>query len=312
MTEPRIYCLGTLVLDRVIEIDRLPGPDDKVFVKAKREAAGGPARNVAAALAIWGNPVSIASAVGDDLIGRHLLARLGEAGIDASETRLVAGFETATTIILVDSAGERAIVIDPVPDEILQAIGADLAPQPGDAVVSNLYHRTATAEALGRTRQGGALTLLDLEWPEIDRWGWEAASEAASEASVVATNSQVLRAFAEREGMEPNLEAAWALAQTLKPAGDRVCVTLGAGGVLAREGSRRLFVPALSIQPRDTTGAGDRFLAALTRALLVGSAFERALRLATAAAGLHIAGEPHDWGDVENRAGSLEALIVEA
>jgi sugar/nucleoside kinase (ribokinase family) len=308
MTEPRIYCLGTLVLDRVVEIDRLPGPDDKVFVKAKREAAGGPARNVADALATWGNPVSIASAVGDDLIGRHLIARLGEAGIDASATRLVAGFETATTIILVESSGERAIIIDPVPDEILQAIGANLAPVPGDAVVSNLFHRTATAEALRRTGQIGALTLLDLEWPEIDRWGWEAAKKAASQAGIVATNSQVLRAFAGSGGVASDLDSAWALANALQPAGERVCVTLGAGGVLAREGSRRLFVPALAVKPRDTTGAGDRFLAALTRALLAGAAFEAALRLATAAAGLHIAGEPHGWSDVEIAAGRLKAL----
>jgi len=304
---PCIHCLGTLVFDRIFEVDRLPGPDDKVFVQAKRTEAGGPPRNVAMALAGWGDAVSLASAVGDDAVGRMLLDLVAAAGIDGASTRVVEGMTTAETVILVDAHGERSIIIDPVPEAVLAAIGSALAPATGDVVISNLFHARATADALSRARQAGALALVDLEAPEIDRWGWDAALEAARAADIVATNAQVLRAFAEREGIAADHEAAWKLAGIFEPAGGRVCVTLGAGGVLARDGAARLTLPALPITPRNTNGAGDRFLAGLAHALLGGAAFGQALRLASAAAGLHIAGATHGWDDIEQAALELES-----
>ena len=54
---------------------------------------------------------------------------------------------------------------------------------------------------------------------------------------------------------------------------------------LLRNGSR-IETPALPIEPRDTTGAGDTFVGVLAAALDLGSALEIALRRATAAAGL--------------------------
>jgi ribokinase len=64
-------------------------------------------------------------------------------------------------------------------------------------------------------------------------------------------------------------------------------VTRGAAGALAilRDGMR-IKVPALAIEPVDTTGAGDTFVGVLATALDLGSPLEAALRRASAAAGL--------------------------
>src|SRR6266481_6636360 len=64
-------------------------------------------------------------------------------------------------------------------------------------------------------------------------------------------------------------------------------ITRGAAGsvVFLRDGMR-LEVPALPIEPLDTTGAGDTFLGVLAAALDLGSALEIALHRASAAAGL--------------------------
>ena len=58
----------------------------------------------------------------------------------------------------------------------------------------------------------------------------------------------------------------------------------GAGAFLA-DGSR-LDLPALAIDPVDTTGAGDTFVGVLAAALDLGANLEAALRRASAAAGL--------------------------
>jgi sugar/nucleoside kinase (ribokinase family) len=305
MIHPQIYCLGPLALDRILEVDRLPGPDDKVFIKAKREAAGGPPHNVAAALVGWGKAVSLASVIGDDAVGMSLLGLLNDAGIGSEAINVVPDLETATTVIVVDETGARAILIDPIPDPVLAAIGRDVAISRGDAIVANMFHRTAVADVFERAQAVGALAILDLEWPELQRWGWDAGLAAAARASVVSTNTQVMRAFAEREGLEPGIDAALALAAELRPVSGKVCVTLGASGVIARNGSEFLSIPALPVQPRDTTGAGDRFLAGLVHTLQDRSSFDLTLRRAVAAAGLFLGGEPHDWKDVVTAARRL-------
>jgi len=64
-------------------------------------------------------------------------------------------------------------------------------------------------------------------------------------------------------------------------------VTQGAAGVIAllADGGR-LEIPALAIEPVDTTGAGDTFVGVFAAALDQGHALPVALRRASAAAGL--------------------------
>lgn len=308
---PRIYCLGPLVLDRVLEVDRLPGHDEKAFVLTKHESPGGPPRNAAAALAGWGEAVSLVSAVGDDQVGMALLSRLDDEGIASEATEVIPDLLTATTIVIVDGTGERAILIEPIPDTVLASIGRDLVPTGRDAVMANFFHPAAVERACGRARDAGALAVIDLELPEINRWGWDSAQEVAAMADVVNTNAQVMRDFAEREGHEPGIGAARALATRLAPAGERVCVTLGADGVVAREGGELVHVSVKPVAASDTTGAGDVFLAALVKAQLHGRSFALALRQASAAAELFLSREHADWLRVESRARALDVRALD-
>jgi ADP-ribosylglycohydrolase len=195
MTAGHIHCLGPLVLDRVLTVERLPGHDEKAFIRGRRDAAGGPPRNVAAALARWGDAVSLVSVVGDDQTGADLLRDLGDQGIGSEAIDVIPDLATATTIIIVDATGEKAILIEPIPPPVLARIGSGLTPARGDAVIANLYHPGAVHAVFARARAAGALTVLDLELPEIERWGWAAAEAAAAAADLVTTNAQVLRAW---------------------------------------------------------------------------------------------------------------------
>ena len=66
------------------------------------------------------------------------------------------------------------------------------------------------------------------------------------------------------------------------PSGAALVRTLGAAGVTFGD----LAVPALSITPVDTTGAGDGFCGALAAALADGQSMPAALRFAAAAGSL--------------------------
>ncbi len=72
----------------------------------------------------------------------------------------------------------------------------------------------------------------------------------------------------------------------LRPSVEILAVTRGAKGAEVFRGDRRLLVDAAPVSTQDATGAGDAFGGALVAALASDVELERAIRLATAAAGL--------------------------
>ncbi|MDW6021628.1 carbohydrate kinase family protein [Mesorhizobium sp. BAC0120] len=306
MSTGAFYCLGPVVLDKVVKVDNLPGHDEKAFIQSMTDVAGGPPRNVAAALARWREEALLMAPVGDDETGRSLLASLEEIGLTTSGIDIVSGMATAFTIVILDDTGEKAILIDPLGEDTLARIGRRLAPKPHDIVITNLYHAGAVATAMKRARAAGARAALDLELPEAKRWGWEQAFEVARLADFVIANAQLLAGWIEFEKLDlPMAEAGERLVQFLARNGSRACVTFGAGGLIACDGETTFTLPALPITPKNTTGAGDVFLAAFAKMSGEGRGFKQALIFASTAAGLFVEGGLPDWSTVERRAQPL-------
>lgn len=300
MKDCTFHCLGPLVLDRIIEVDRLPGQGEKAFVQAKREAPGGPSRNVAVSLARWGNKVTFHSRVGDDASGRMLINCLAAEGVATEGVAIAPDMETTTTMVIVDKSGETAILIDPIEERWLQSIGGNLDVKAGDVVIANFFHPGAVSTAFKKAGWKSAMTVLDIELPEIMRYGWEAALSTGRKADLVVTNAQVIGAFIDQTGFQGSPEtAATHVARQLSGIGRLVCVTLGSAGVVACEGDLIISIPAMKVAAKNGTGAGDVFLAAFVRAHTDGIGFAHALRLATAAAGLLVAGDFPLWPEVE-------------
>jgi sugar/nucleoside kinase (ribokinase family) len=65
-----------------------------------------------------------------------------------------------------------------------------------------------------------------------------------------------------------------------------LCVTLGARGAAALDGSRFVHVPALPVAAVDTTAAGDIFRAGVIYGILQGWPIERMLTFANTAAAI--------------------------
>jgi sugar/nucleoside kinase (ribokinase family) len=304
MMMAQVHVLGPLACDRVYHVDRLPGHDEKAFAKAYRDVVGGPPLWVAAHLAAWGTPVSLHSAVGADEAGRIVMAELDRRGIHTSAIARPEGLRTATPAVIVDRTGERAIVIDALPEAALLKIGHDLAPKPGDWVVSNLFHPEPVREAVSRARSAGAASLIDLELPEVERVGFGRAMEAAGAAEVLCTNAQFLSWWRPHERSDQIATAAMC-ALALADGRRAVVVTLGAVGAVAVDGGDVFHVPVPPVTAVNTTAAGDTFAAGFVRARLDDASIEAATRAGVAAASRFVAGDPTDWNAVKTTAGGL-------
>jgi ribokinase len=271
-TAAAVAVVGSLNLDLVVRVPRLPGPGETVVGGDVFRNPGGKGANQAVAAARLGRGVAMVGRVGDDQAGRELLASLAADGIDTAHVRVVDGVPSGTAFITVSEDGENQIVVSP---------GANARLTPEDVGLAGAALRAA------------AVTLLQLEIP------LEAVAAAARMAGGrVVLNPAPVRALPEEllggvDVLVPNRVELSQLADAPVPTtaeeaaglADRlparaVVVTLGADGALVVEHGHASHVPAVPVRPVDTTAAGDAFCGGLADALAGGAALQDAARWA--------------------------------
>src|SRR5262245_46028111 len=119
----RITVVGSANIDLTFRAARLPCPGETVFGTDFYRGFGGKGANQAVAAARLGATVSFVGRVGVDEFGRAIREQLVREGIDVSHLLDDPERPTGTAAILVDDAGENAIVGVP---------GANLGLTPGD------------------------------------------------------------------------------------------------------------------------------------------------------------------------------------
>jgi len=265
-----IVVFGSVNVDLIVPVPRLPRPGETVLGNDYALLPGGKGANQALAARRAGAEVVLAGAVGGDSFAGIALDLLRRANVDTRLVRIVEQ-PTGCAAIMVSSAAENMIAVAPgansstrsdqVPDELLGA---------GTTLVTQMeVPPSETALLIRRQRARGGYSLLNLA-PALP-----VDTALLEEIDLVVANEGEAAAM----GSSPNR-----LAERLRHG---LVVTRGAAGAVAllREGTR-IEVPALAIEPTDTTGAGDTFVGVLAAALDLGATLETALRRASAAAGL--------------------------
>jgi len=258
----RVFVVGSLNVDLVTRVERLPKPGETVLGSGLERWAGGKGANQAVAAAVAGAAVVLLGCVGSDEAGSAYIARLSARGIDAAAVRVERDSPTGHAFITVDEMGENSIVV--VPGANARLALDDLAlldsVRPGDVVLLQLeVPVSVVASAARRGAARGARVILNL------------APYAALPADVVAIADPLV----------VNEHEALMLADSDSVPASLV-VTFGAAGA-AWDGDQ-LTGPVLEgSEVLDTTGAGDAFCGALSAALAAGTGRREALEAALAA-----------------------------
>jgi len=278
-----VVAVGSAVLDRVYGLSNLPEPDGGAFVRDYEERAGGVAANVACALAELDHDAAVISRVGRDDAADRVLDSLAEYGVDADGVRR-GDDDTSYALVLRGPDGDRMIVAggDSVP--ALELTGEDRARvRDADCAFTSAYAPDRVVSDLVEMRADDDAPALafDLAGPlsELDGRGAtrETIDRAAETADLFVTNEVAARSYLDCGPEE-------AATELLERGAERVAVTVGADGAYVGTADVT-HVPAESVEPVDTTGAGDAFTAALIHAwVLDGRTPADAARVATAAA----------------------------
>src|SRR5829696_8589657 len=120
----RVTVVGSANMDLTFRSARLPRPGQTVFGTSFTRGFGGKGANQVVAAARLGAAVTFVGRVGADEFGRAIREQLAREGVDTSYLLDDPDRPTGTAVILVDDAGENAIVGVP---------GANIGLTPADA-----------------------------------------------------------------------------------------------------------------------------------------------------------------------------------
>jgi ribokinase len=267
---PRVVVVGSINVDLVVAVSRLPLAGETVAGGRFARHGGGKSANQAVAAARLGASVAFVGAVGDDELGVEAVHELEAEGIDVSAVARVDA-PTGVALIVVDEAGENQIAVASGANAELTV---DALPLRGEGVLL-LCHEVSEEVVAAAARAAN-----EAGWPVVLN---PAPARALPDATLAVVTPNASEA-AQLTGLDDPEQAARALvAQT----GAAVLVTLGADGALLLEpDGSPARLPATRVEVVDTTGAGDTVNGALAAELAAGRPLAEAAAFALVAAAL--------------------------
>ena len=307
-----IVVIGSLNMDFVFAVDRLPLPGETILSRKFRVIPGGKGANqayAAAKLAGGKTAVRMLGRTGRDSFGDALKANLSGAGVDVRPVLETDSEPTGVACIHVDEAGQNSITVAPGANGVLSIADIDAEGWAFDGARCVLLQLEVpldtVAAALRQGRRVGATCILD---PAPARTLTTAILQLVDIATPNESEACILL------GVPParvSAADAIALGQRIRDLGVRaVIVKLGDQGCVYCGPDRTFASPSFAVPAVDSTAAGDTFNAALAVSLAEGAAMEVALRFANAAAAISVT-QPGAQTSAPARA-EVEALLARA
>jgi len=284
--KPSIVIVGSAGIDMVIKTDRLPAPGETVLGGTFFMNPGGKGANQAVAAARLGGNVTFICKTGNDIFfGQKAKEIFEKEGINSEHLLSHPDLPSAVALITVDRNAENCIVVAP---------GANATFMPAD--LTNAIPLIEDANVV----------LMQLEIPLVTV-EYVAALAAAKKIKIVlnpapatALPDDLLKNISILTPNETEAEiltgikvsdtrSAEKAARVLHDRGvDTVVITLGSlGAVILHENIFR-HIPAMKVNPVDTTAAGDVFNGALVVAITEGKNIFEATAFACKAASLSV------------------------
>ncbi len=256
-SRPSVLVVGSLNIDYIASVDRLPAPGETVPASGLIQRFGGKGANQAVAAARQGAAVTMIGCVGDDHNGRAYRRRLRAEKINVRALSTTSRALTGTALIAVDRSAENIIIVAPGANGELEP--ASIRRQSGlicrsafvllqfeipmSAVVATIEHAS---------KVGASVVLNPSPFRQGFPWGKYGldtliTNQLEAEAIFGMPVDSVRRNF-----------AGWSRALRGKKI-ERLVITRGGTPTLCLDHKGCLEIPGLKVKPVDTVGAGDAF-----------------------------------------------------
>ena len=276
-----VIVFGSINVDISVILERVPERGETVLCDGCVISPGGKGANQAHAARRAGAEVAMVGRVGADAFAGPALARLRAEGVDLAHVAVADKPTGCATIWVEEGSGSSTI-----------------------AVASGANTRVTHSQVPDALLDGEPVLLLQQEVPLEDnrrlveraaRRGCRILLNAAPAYPVpedvlaaldilIVNEIEIVQLAAHAGGGDEPIERLpeW----FARRFGLTVAATFGAEGALFHTGGESFHTPALSIEPADTTGAGDTFSGVLAATLAAGHDLRKAARYAAAAGSL--------------------------
>ena len=286
MMNKRIVIVGSLNMDFVVQMEKLPLGGETVHGREFQMLPGGKGANQACAVGRLGGHGKMVGCVGADIFVEKLKSSLESAGVDTTHVRSVEGESTGVALIHVEAGGQNQIVIVSGANARLSAenVQAVLNPLQGGYILMQLESPMEAVEVAGHLgRKQGMVTILD---PAPAK---HLSSLLLKSLDVLTPNETEALLLLGRRASAVSLEEAPEIARQLLQLGPKqVILKLGEKGAWLADGKRSLHFPTHKVAAVDTTAAGDTFNGALAVALAEGKRVEEAILFANGSAAISV------------------------
>lgn len=257
----KVFCIGEILIDFVAETQGTNLENATVFSKKP----GGAPANVAAAVSRLGGRAVFLGAVGRDPFGRFLLHCLQEEGVDVSHAQQVERFTTLAFVSL-DHSGERDFVFNRGADkelkydpQLVSVFGGQVVHFGAATCFLGGKLETAYRQYLKEAKAAGCLISFDPNY-RTDLWK-EGRDYFIDQCIYYLKNAHFAKLSLDEARLITRTETLEDACQLIHQLGvSCITVTLGHEGTYLSIGGQNAVIASVTVEARDTTGAGDAFV----------------------------------------------------
>lgn len=290
MKEFDVIDIGVIVGDLPVKVpeNKIDFTDDSISLNYKIEIiAGGDAANSAKIMSRLGVKTVLLGCVGDDGIGKSVLKDIEECGVCVSHVKKRKDLKTALSVVLINDKGDRTFISGPGHNSEFceEDIDTSLFKKAKHINYSSYFsHPLIEKDKLGKifenAKNEGLTISADVR---NDKYGLGADNVIDSLKYV----DIFMPSYVEAKYITGEIDPEKQKDVIINKAGNKkVVIKLGEEGSYIWDGKKSKIVPSYKINPIDTTGAGDNYVAAFVSRFLEGYDMESCAAFANAAGAL--------------------------
>lgn len=284
----QILIIGSLNMDMVIEMAKMPLAGETVLGRSLTYVPGGKGANQAYTVGKLGGKGVMLGSVGSDELGERLREKLEQSGTDTGYVASAADIPTGMAAIYVNDAGDNSIVVIPGAnascdtqflkknEELFRE--SDYVMFQMEIPYPAVFYGIRKAKELGKTVVLNPAPAPSPE--EIPEDIWSKIDYLTPNETETAKLSNI------PNGSEENIRKG--ARRLLEKGVKNVLITLGERGALLVNGREEKLYPARKTEAVDTTAAGDCFNGAFVVGLAEGMEVPDAVRFANLAASVTV------------------------
>lgn len=281
-----IYVLGSINMDMVAQVDRIPQLGETLGAKKFYSNQGGKGANQAVAIAKLGGNVKMIGKVGNDVNGQFLMSALKSSGVDVSNVT-IADANSGLAMIAVEN-GDNRIIFDAGANGYITEGDVDIGladASENDILIMQLEIPMEVVEYAASVAKEIGMTVILNPAPALP-----VSSKLLQNVDVIIPNESETKLLTDVDVCD-EVHLALAVRALYKMGVNKVVVTMGENGSAVAEGQTITYIEPRKVTAVDTTSAGDTFIGAFALCLAQGKGMVDSANFASVASSITVTRE---------------------